>query len=115
MRIVRWCLAVVFIGAAGFALIAYMSQGIAIGDVIGVPGRESDIAAMQRYAQSWLIVFALSEMAASAAVASLMTFGGEATRGARFVARGLVGIIVAGVATAGVVAGVFAVAGWARR
>ncbi len=115
MRFVHRLLAVAFVVAAGFAWVAYTGQGIAIGALIGLPGRGGDISAMQRSAQVWLVAFALSEIAAVAMVMSLLSLGAEATRGARFVARGVVGTAIAALATVAVAASVFAVASFVRR
>ncbi len=38
-----------------FCYFGYMGQGIAIGDMIGLPGREADIALAQHRANYWLM------------------------------------------------------------
>ena len=45
--------------AAAFAYLTYMGNGIAAGAIIGLPGREGDVAVAQHPAVVWLGISAL--------------------------------------------------------
>ena len=56
-RVAVWVFGVVAVllsTASAFSYFMYMGQGIAIGDMIGVPGRQGDIALAQHWAAVWL-------------------------------------------------------------
>jgi hypothetical protein len=61
-RIATWivpCLAGAFSAAAALAHLAYMANGIAAGAIIGLPGREGDVAVAQHHAVVWLVMCAV--------------------------------------------------------
>ena len=41
--------------ACAFCYFGYIGQGIAIGDMVGLPGREADVALAQHRATYWLM------------------------------------------------------------
>jgi hypothetical protein len=54
-----WLLATICAIAATLCYAGYMAQGMVVGDLIGLPGREPDIAAAQVLAHKWLVYSAL--------------------------------------------------------
>lgn len=44
-----------FSAASAFSYFRYMGQGIVVGDLLGLRGREADAAIAQRWAASWLV------------------------------------------------------------
>jgi len=62
-------LSTVFLVAAGYSWFAYVGQGIAYGDLFGVPGREADLAVMARRAREFLAAAILFEAMTVAMIA----------------------------------------------
>ena len=48
--------AVLLSAASAFTFLSYIGQGIVVGDLLGLSGREADVAAAQRWAIFWLVV-----------------------------------------------------------
>lgn len=90
VTVARWMLTLVLTGVAAFAFLAYVAQGVAIGSLIGLRGRGQDIATLQHHATLWLAAFVLIQIAAIAALASLLPFASEEKRGVRLAVRSLV-------------------------
>ena len=64
-----------------------MANGIAVGDLIGLAGREGDAVVAQRHAAQWLSLFAVLQIGVVIAIYSLLRFGTEAGLLSRFVSR----------------------------
>jgi hypothetical protein len=79
--------AVVLSVASAFSYFAYIGQGIIVGDLFGLRGREADVAAAQQWATYWLLscVFCLAGSTVTGAFA--LPFYADATRLPRFIAR----------------------------
>ncbi len=75
MRIPKWLLltlaAVGGLGAA-FALMAYVANGMVVGDLIGLPGRERDIAVAQHRGSVGLLSCVLLQFGVAGAFFSCM-------------------------------------------
>ena len=95
-RIARWivaCLGGAFSTVAALAYLFYMANGIVVGAISGLPGRETDVAVAQHHAIVWLVVCAVFQFGVVIALFSLLSllrFGAEAERLARFASRGVV-------------------------
>jgi hypothetical protein len=93
----RWmiaCLAGAFSFVAALAYLAYMGNGIAAGAIIGLPGREGDVAVAQHHAVVWLGISALFQFGVVIALFLLLRFGQEADRLVRFASRGAVAALL---------------------
>jgi len=104
-RIPTWivaCLAVALSVAAALAYLAYMSNRIAAGAIIGLPGREADVALMQHHAGVSLVISALFQAGVVIVLFSLLRFGAEADRLVRWTARGAVATFLSFVITLGI-------------
>ena len=91
-RIATWivaCLAGAFSAAAALAYLAYVANGIAAGAIIGLPGREVDVAVAQHHAAVWLVMCAVFQFGVVIALFSLLRFGAEADRLVRIASRGV--------------------------
>jgi hypothetical protein len=75
--------------ACTFCYFGYMGQGIAIGDMIGLPGREADIALAQHRANYWLMacLFCFTTSIVTGTVVFPFPFYRDASRLSRMVAR----------------------------
>ena len=101
-HVARWivaCLAGTFSTVAALAYLFYMANGIAAGAIIGLPGRETDVAVAQHHATVWLVVSAMFQFAVVIALFSLLRFGAEADRLVRLASRGLVATLLSFVTT----------------
>jgi hypothetical protein len=79
--------AVLLSAASAFCYFGCVGQGIAVGDLLGVRGREADVAVMQRWATFWLMA-SVSCLAGSSVTAALaLPIYAEASRLPRFFAR----------------------------
>jgi glucan phosphoethanolaminetransferase (alkaline phosphatase superfamily) len=93
------CLAGAFSTVAALAYLFYMANGIVVGAIIGLPGRETDVALAQHYASVWLVVCAVFQFGVAIALFSLLRIGAEADRLVRLVSRGVVATFLSFVAT----------------
>jgi hypothetical protein len=101
-RIATWivaCLAVAFSTAAALAYLFYVANGIVVGAIIGLPGRETDVAVAQHHATVWLVVCAVFQFGVVIALFSLLRFGAEADRLVRLASRGIVATLLSFVTT----------------
>jgi len=96
------CLAVALSAAAALAYLASMSNGIAAGAIIGLPGREADVALMQHRAGVSLVISALFQAGVVIVRFSLLRFGAEADRLVRWTARGALATFLSFVITLGI-------------
>ena len=76
-----------------------MANGIVSGALIGLPGREMDVAVAQHHAIVWLVVCAVFQFGVVIALFSLLRFGAEADRLVRLASRGLVATFLSCVTT----------------
>ena len=87
-------LAVLLSGGAAFSYLQWMGYGIAAGDLIGLRGRESDVAYDQHWAMVWLMI-AVGCLGVSTLSGALVTsIYEEAAWLPRFVARLVVALAV---------------------
>ncbi len=73
--------------ASAFSYVAYMAQGIVVGALLGVPGRESDVAFAQHLAGKWLLGSVCFLTAAIFTITVALPFYADANRIPRTVAR----------------------------
>jgi hypothetical protein len=89
-RIPEWLrlafVAVCSIGVA-FASMAYVSNSIVVGALIGLPGRESDIAHAQHFATSWIVAAVFAQLGVILSVFSLLPVGAESPKFTRITVR----------------------------
>jgi hypothetical protein len=85
--------------ASVFSFLAYMSNGIAAGAIIGLPGREMDVMIVQHRAAVWLVVCAVFQFGSVVALFSILRFGAEADRFVRYASRGVVATFLSFVKT----------------
>jgi hypothetical protein len=80
-------IAVLFSIASAFSYLGHIGQGIVVGDLLGLSGREADVAVAQQRATYWLIasLFCLTGSISTAAFA--LPFYTDASRLSRFIAR----------------------------
>src|SRR5450432_2773431 len=101
-RIATWivaCLAGAFSSVAALAYLFYITNGIVAGALIGLAGRETDVAVAQHHAIVWLVVCAVFQFGAVIALFSLLGFGAEADGLVRLASRGLVATVLSCVTT----------------
>ena len=101
-RIATWIaasLAGVFATSAALAYLAYMANGIAAGAIIGLPGREVDVAVAQHHAIVWLAMFAVFQSGVVIALFPLLRFGAEADRLVRLASREVVATFLSFITT----------------
>ena len=101
-RIATWivtCLVGAFSAAPALAYLAYLANGIAAGAIIGLPGREVDVAVAQHHAVVWLVACVVLQSGVVIALFSLLRFGAEADRLVRFASRGIVATFLSFVTT----------------
>jgi len=66
-----------------------VGQGIVVGALIGLPGREQDIAIAQQRSTYWLFVSLFCQAAMIAAIAPLMPFASDEKPVTGFIVRGI--------------------------
>jgi hypothetical protein len=76
-----------------------MSNGIVAGALIGLHGREGDVASAQRNAMYWYAASWIFQVGVVIAISSLLRFGSDATPVARYLSRGFVAALIAFPAT----------------
>ena len=92
---IRWSSAIVLAILAASAYFAYMSNGLAVGALIGLPGREGQVATAQRYAMYWFAASGILQIGVVILIFSLLRFGSDAAPTVRYLARGLVAVLIA--------------------
>jgi hypothetical protein len=88
----RWAVALICATFAALFYIFCMANGMVVGDLIGLPGRERQIALAHHRASMWLDASVIFEVGAALAVFSLLKIGSESDPLARFVARGVTAV-----------------------
>src|SRR6266436_3309178 len=78
-------IAVVLSVASAFSY--FIGQGLVVGDLLGLPGREGDVALAQRRATYWLIASLVCLTGSTVATTFALPFFADASRLARLVAR----------------------------
>jgi hypothetical protein len=71
----------------------YMANGIVTGDLIGLPGREQQIALAQHRASLWLGASVMFEVGAALAVFSLLKIGSDSDPLPRYIGRGMIAVL----------------------
>ena len=79
--------AVLLSAASAFTFLNYIGQGIAVGDLLGVGGREADVAIAQRWAIFWLSASCTCFVGSSVTAALVSPIYPDAPRVAKFIAR----------------------------
>jgi len=103
------CGAVLFSVASAAGYIEYVGQGIVVGDLFGLRGREADVAAAQKWATCWLLA-SVSCLAGSIVTAAFaLPFYADASRLSRFIARFVLASIFSTVLTALIVLVAFSI------
>jgi hypothetical protein len=80
-------IAVVLSVASAFSYFGLIGQGLVVGDLLGLPGREGDVALAQRRATYWLIASLVCLTGSTVATTFALPFFADASRLARLVAR----------------------------
>lgn len=73
--------------ASAFTFLNYIGQGIVVGDLLGLRGREADVAIAQRWAIFWLCASCLCFVGSSVTAALASPIYPDAPRVAKFIAR----------------------------
>jgi hypothetical protein len=94
-RLARWFLAVTFSIFSSMAYFAYMSNGVVAGALIGLPGREGEIAVAQHNATYWYAAFWAFQLGLVISMFSLLRFGSDAASFPRYLLRGLAAVLLA--------------------
>lgn len=92
---IRWSSAILLAILAASAYFAYMSNGLVVGALIGLPGREGDVATAQRYAMCWYAAFWILQVGVVLSISSVLRFGSDAAPLVRNLARGVVAVLIA--------------------
>src|SRR3974377_2162818 len=79
--------AVLVSAASALALLNYIGQGIVVGDLLGLRGREADVATAQRWANFWLMASCACFSGSSVTAALTLPLYPDAERVAKFIAR----------------------------
>ena len=74
-----------FSAASAFAYLAHMAQAVLVGALIGLPGREQDIAAAQQRSTCWLVVSLSCQSIMIAAITPLIPFASDEKPVTRFI------------------------------
>ena len=83
-----------FATAAALAFLFYMANGIAVGALIGLPGRASEVAAAQHHAAIWLGISAVFQVGVVVGLFSMLRFGADADRIVRYVSRSIAAVFL---------------------
>jgi hypothetical protein len=85
--------------ASAFSYFCYMAQGMVAGDLLGLRGREADVAIAQQQAAFWLVASVCCWAASGFVGAVVAPIYEDASRLPRFIARFVVASLVAFVLT----------------
>jgi hypothetical protein len=77
LRQSRWAVALICATCAALSYIFYMANGMVVGNLIGLPSREQQIALAQHRASLWLDASVIFEMGAALAVFPLLEIGSD--------------------------------------
>jgi hypothetical protein len=88
VSVIRWVVAIALAVSAAASYTFYVAQGIVVGALIGLPGRQGDVLLAQHNALYWLAAFAVLQVGLIIAIFSILQFGADATPFARFIGRG---------------------------
>ena len=91
---IRWLIALALAVAAASSYIFYIAQGIVVGDLVGLTGREGDVLLAQHHAAYWLAAFAVFQVGLIISIFSTLQFGADATPLARFIGRGAAAVFL---------------------
>jgi hypothetical protein len=86
--------AIIFSAASAFTYLLYMGQGIVVGDLFGLRGREADVAIARQWATVWLVTSACCLGISSLAGALASRICEDAARVSRLIARLVVASVV---------------------
>jgi hypothetical protein len=86
-------IAVVLSIASAFSYFNQFAQGFVVGDLLGLPGREGDVALAQHRATDWLIACIVCLAGSIMATALALPFFADASRLGRLIARFVVASI----------------------
>jgi hypothetical protein len=92
--------AVLLSAASAFTFLNYIGQGIVVGDLLGLRGREADVATAQRWASFWLMASCACFSGSSVTAALTLPIYPDAPRVAKFIARLVVAATLSIVLTA---------------
>jgi fatty acid desaturase len=92
-----------------------MANGMAAGDIIGLPDREADVITAQRWARFWFTTFGCCLGVSGLAGASATRIYEDASRLSRFIARLVVAITVSCVLAALIGWGTISIAAASRH
>jgi hypothetical protein len=82
-----WLLGAICAVAATLCYVGYMAHGMVVGDLIGLPGRESDIAAAQAFARRWLAYSALWQGGVALSIFTALEIGTDLSPIRRYALR----------------------------
>jgi hypothetical protein len=91
--------AVLFSIASAYSFFIYVTQAFVAGDLLGLPGRESDVAIAQHRATCWLMASLFSLVCSIVPTTLLLPFFAHASRLARFVGRFVLASVISLVLT----------------
>jgi hypothetical protein len=80
--------------ASALSYFGYVGQGIVVGALIGLPGRESDVAIAQHQATYWLVASLCCLTGSIVTAALALPLCSDASRSFRFIARFVVASIL---------------------
>lgn len=90
----RWIVSAALPILASLAFMGCMGNGIVAGALIGLAGREADVAVAQRNAIFWFTVSAVLQVAFALWVFSMLRIGEEATPILRYISRAAVAVLL---------------------
>ncbi len=107
--------AVLLSAASAFTFLNYIGQGIVVGALLGLRGREADVAIAQRWAIFWLSASCACFVGSSVAAALASPIDPDAPRVAKFAARLVVSATLSLVLTVLIALASFSVIAASRR
>ena len=113
--IATWIVTCLAGACSAAAALAYLGNDVAAGAIIGLPGREVDVAVAQHHALVWLVMCAVFQFGGVIVLFSLLRFGAEADRLVRFASRGVVATCLSFVTTLVVGVAIFETLNLLRR
>jgi hypothetical protein len=89
-----WLLAVGFAATATVSYAGHVGNGITAGALVGLPGREGDVAKLQQYALSWLAAAVMFQAGVAVGLYFLLDVFADAARWPRLVGRSVVAVLM---------------------